>query len=189
MHALPTERVEIDRGGGDQRLALAGAHLRDRSLVEDKAADQLDVEVALFQRSFCCFPDSGKGGRRQVVESSSGGKLGPKFVGLPAQFVIAQRLKLGLERVDLGDHRPIALEPTVVGRAEDPLHHGVELKRAEHFRPFQCLPPVVWLPLQGFLSAGDDGDNKKREKRPKRPFFAPLNWVAGGDRSRAIPCQ
>ena len=71
------------------------------AFVQDHAADQLDVEVALFQRSFCCFPDSGKGGRHQVVESLAGGKLGPKFVGLPAQFVIAQRLKLGLERVDL----------------------------------------------------------------------------------------
>ncbi len=50
VDAAPGERVE-DRGeGSDERLALAGPHLRDLALVEDGAADELDVEVTHVQR-------------------------------------------------------------------------------------------------------------------------------------------
>ena len=46
----PVERVEDRRERRDERLALAGAHLGDPALVEDGAADQLDVEVAHLER-------------------------------------------------------------------------------------------------------------------------------------------
>ena len=50
VDAAPGERVE-DRGQrGDERLALAGPHLRDLALVEDGPADELDVEVTHVQR-------------------------------------------------------------------------------------------------------------------------------------------
>jgi hypothetical protein len=29
----------------------------------------------------------------------------------------------------------------------------------------------------------------KGAKKAQTPVFAPPNWVAGGDRSRAVPCQ
>src|SRR3990167_1983333 len=35
VHALARERVEISRGGGDQGLAFAGAHLGDGAVVQD----------------------------------------------------------------------------------------------------------------------------------------------------------
>src|SRR5258708_757366 len=45
------ERVEDDRQGGGQRLALAGLHLGDLPVVERHPADQLHVEVAHAHRS------------------------------------------------------------------------------------------------------------------------------------------
>ena len=47
----PGERVEVERLGRDERLALAGLHLGDVALVEDDAAhhlhlEQLDLTVA-----------------------------------------------------------------------------------------------------------------------------------------------
>ena len=44
LHVLPGESVEVEREGGDERLALAGLHLRDLALMEDNAADELAVE-------------------------------------------------------------------------------------------------------------------------------------------------
>src|ERR1043165_6492053 len=47
VHAAPGQRVEIDRKRRDQRLAFAGLHLGDLAFVQDHAADQLHVEMAL----------------------------------------------------------------------------------------------------------------------------------------------
>ncbi len=171
MHAFPAKRVEIDCGGGDERLALAGAHLGDRSLVQNEAADQLYVEVPLLQRAFGRLAHRRKGGGGQVIESLSGRKLGPKFVCLGAQLVIGQRPELGLERIDRGDHRPIAFEATIVRRTEHPFHHGVELEGAEHFRPFQCRPPAGFAPLFGSPGLlATTATTKSAKRGPKRPF-------------------
>src|SRR6185503_3852775 len=43
--AAASERVEISRESSDERLAFAGAHLRDFPLVQGNAADELHVEV------------------------------------------------------------------------------------------------------------------------------------------------
>ena len=42
---FPDERVEVGGHGGDLRLALAGAHFGDFSLVKHDGADDLDVEM------------------------------------------------------------------------------------------------------------------------------------------------
>ena len=47
VHAAPGEGIEIDRQRGDQGLAFAGLHLGDLALVQDHAADELHVEMAL----------------------------------------------------------------------------------------------------------------------------------------------
>ena len=43
VRALPGQRVQVERQRGDQRLPLAGGHLRDLALVQHDAADQLHV--------------------------------------------------------------------------------------------------------------------------------------------------
>ena len=137
MHALAAERVEIDGGGRDKGLAFAGAHLRDRALVQDQAADQLDVEVALLEGALGGFAHRRKSAGGQVVNRLTGGEFGPKLVGLRAELLVGQRFEFGLERVDRGDHRAVALEAAVVGRTENPFHYGVDFQGAEHLRPFQ----------------------------------------------------
>ncbi len=51
VDAVACQRVEKDREGRGQGLALAGAHLRDRAVVQDHSSDQLDVVVALPDRA------------------------------------------------------------------------------------------------------------------------------------------
>jgi hypothetical protein len=88
--------------------------------------------------------------------------------------IVAQGREFGLQRVYFSDLGPIAFDTTVVGRAKDPLHDGVKLKRAEHFRPFLPRRPKrvsASLPGQSSSSGTDDGgDNKKREKGKNRPL-------------------
>ena len=52
VNALPLHRVQVDGEGRDQRLALAGLHLGDHAPVQDDAAQDLDVEVALAEGPF-----------------------------------------------------------------------------------------------------------------------------------------
>ncbi len=143
MHAEAGEGVEIDGQRRDQRLAFAGFHFRNRALVQHHAADQLDVEMALLQRPLGGLADGGEGGREDVVERLALFEELTEFVGLGAQFVVGELGELGLEVVDFGDLRPVALEAAIVGRAEHPLHHGVEFQGAEHHRPFASPARVV----------------------------------------------
>ena len=50
VDAAAAQRVEDGGQRGDQGLAFAGPHLRDLALVEDRATDQLDVEMAHPER-------------------------------------------------------------------------------------------------------------------------------------------
>src|SRR2546426_7313363 len=43
VRAAARQRVEVERQGGDERLAFAGRHLRDLPLVQYDAPDQLHV--------------------------------------------------------------------------------------------------------------------------------------------------
>src|ERR1044072_4780797 len=58
--AATRERIQVRRQSGDERLALAGAHLGDLALVENDAADPLHVEVTHASRAHACFPDEGE---------------------------------------------------------------------------------------------------------------------------------
>ncbi len=60
VDAVAGQRVEEHRQGRGQGLALAGPHLRDRAVVENHAADQLHVVVALTGR-----PPRGLAGQRE----------------------------------------------------------------------------------------------------------------------------
>ena len=175
MHAFAGERIEVDRAGGDQRLAFAGAHLGDRAFVQDKAADELDVEMALFQRPLGRFAHGGEGGRGEVVERLAGGEFRAKLDGLCPQLIVGQRLELGLERVDGRNLGLVALQASVVGRAEHPFHHRVELEGGEHFRPFHAgrrISRAAPIHQASRGAAHDNGHNKKRETRQNARFRA-----------------
>ena len=181
VHAFAGERIQIDRQGGDERLAFAGAHFRDRPFVEHHAADQLDVEMALLQGALGRLANSGEGGGENVVERLSRLELSPEFVGLGPQLLVGQRRKPGLERIDRGDLGPVALEATVVRRTEHPFHHRVELHGGEHHLPFQCRSAgLLRVPSAGSgKGCGRRQPQQKARNKAKRPSFAPLNRVGG----------
>ena len=68
VRAASFERIEVQREGGDQRLALTGLHLGDPPLVEDDPADQLDVEVAHPEGPLRCLAHDRERLGKEVVE-------------------------------------------------------------------------------------------------------------------------
>ena len=104
MDALARERVEIDRQGRDQRLAFAGLHLGDHAAMEDDAAHQLHVEMALAERALGRLAHRGEGLDQEVVERLAVGQpLAERAVRAAQLGVVEQLDDLRLERVDLVD--------------------------------------------------------------------------------------
>ena len=68
VHALALERVQVRRQGRHQRLALAGAHLRDLALVQGDAAHELHVVVAHLQDAPAGLADDGEGLGQELFE-------------------------------------------------------------------------------------------------------------------------
>ncbi len=142
VHALAGERVEIDRQGRDQGLALAGPHLGDRALVQDHAADELHVEVALAEGALGGLAHGGEGRDQDVVEGLAGGKLGLELLGAGAQLVVRERREFGLQRVDGRHLGLVGLQPAVVDRAEDFLRERTEHRKPSDYQEFE--EAAVW---------------------------------------------
>ena len=94
------QRIEIDRKGCDQRLAFAGLHFSDTAFVQDHAADQLDVEMALAEHALAGLADGGESRHQKIVERHAFGELLLELVGTGAQRLVGQRFELLLKRVD-----------------------------------------------------------------------------------------
>ncbi len=119
VHALAGQRVQIDREGRDQGLALTGLHLGDVALVQEDAAHQLDVECPQPKRALAGLAAIGEGLGQQVVEALAICEALLQFVRLALDGSVAHRLDFGLERIDLFDDRPGRLDLAVVRRPED----------------------------------------------------------------------
>ena len=118
VHAFAGERVEIDRQRGDQRLAFAGLHLGDTAFVQNHAADQLHIEMALAEGALGGLAHGGEGGNQNVVERGAVGDLFFEFVGTRAQFVVGKLLDFRFQSIDGIDARLIAADAPVVGGTE-----------------------------------------------------------------------
>ena len=68
VHAAAGNGVEVDRRGGDQGLAFAGFHFGDLAFVQDHAADQLDVKMALADHPAGRLAHRGEGRDQDVIE-------------------------------------------------------------------------------------------------------------------------
>ena len=125
------ERVEEDRQRRGQGLALAGLHLRDRARVQDHAADQLHVVVALAERAAGGLAGEREGLGQQVVQRLAALGALAQGVGLRLQLLVAEQLHLGLDLVDRGDPALVLLEllalPHSKGAIEDSSGHGVSV--------------------------------------------------------------
>ncbi len=68
VDAVAGQCVQVRREGGDEGLALTGAHLGDVAEVQGRATHDLDVVVALAEGPLRGLTDGGEGLRQQVVE-------------------------------------------------------------------------------------------------------------------------
>ena len=126
VRAAAGEGVEIQRQRGDERLTLAGAHLRDAAIVEDGAADELDVEVPHAQGAPACFPADREGFGYERVEDFPVGQPLSEDLRLVGQRLVGEGLQGRFERVDVLDDRTERLDFPVVFAAENDIEQSCE---------------------------------------------------------------
>ena len=137
----PDSGVEIDRQRGDQGLAFAGLHLGDLALVQDHAADQLHVEMALAERALGRLAHGGEGRHQDVVERGAVGDLLLELGGARLERLVGERLQLLLQRVDRGDPRLIAANPPLIGGAEQLAGNGADHRELLTYPDARALLP------------------------------------------------
>ncbi len=121
VHALAGDGVQIDGQGGDQGLALAGAHFGNLSLMQHHAAQQLDVVVALAQCPLGGFAYGGERVGQQIVQIGAVLVFPAEFVRARAQLVVRQFFHIGFERIDLRHDALQAFDFAIIGAAEKAL--------------------------------------------------------------------
>ena len=118
VDAAAGQRIEIDRKRRHQRLALAGLHLGNLAFVQDHAADQLHVEMALADGALGRLADGGECRHQEIVERLALRELLLEGFGARAKLVVGELDQLRLERIDRIDPRLILAHAPVVGGAE-----------------------------------------------------------------------
>ena len=68
MYAVPLESVEVGGKRRDERLSFTCTHLRDTPLMEDDAADQLDLEMLHIKSPLSGLTDYRIGLGENVIE-------------------------------------------------------------------------------------------------------------------------
>src|SRR6185312_12095792 len=119
VDAAPFERVQIERRGGDERLAFAGLHFRDGAAVQDHAADELHVVVAHAEDAAAGLAYRRERLFHDVVERRAVVELLLELGGLAAQLGVAELHPRRLHGVDALDARLEALDLALVRSAEN----------------------------------------------------------------------
>jgi hypothetical protein len=119
VHAVARQRIQIHRQRGGQRLAFAGAHFGDLSVVKRHAAEQLHVEMAHLHDALGALAHGGKSFGQQGIEGFALGDAVLELQRLGAQPIVAELLELGFERIDALHRLAILLEEPVVATAEN----------------------------------------------------------------------
>ena len=97
------EGVEVGGQCSDQGFAFAGFHFGDFALVQDGAADELDIVMALAEGAAGGFADDGEGFGQQVVGGGAIVQAAAELVGFGAQGGVVQGAYGVLQPVNLGD--------------------------------------------------------------------------------------
>ena len=118
MHALAGDSVEVAGQGGDERLALAGLHLGNMTLMKRHGADELYVKVTHARDALGSLAYGGKGLGKHVVERLAVGVTLAELIGLGAEFLLGHLLKLGLKTVDLVDDLVVALKVLIGSKGQ-----------------------------------------------------------------------
>ncbi len=105
VHPVPTERVQVDRRGRGEGLALAGLHLGDAPGVEHLGTDQLHVVQPHAHRAAAHLAHQRERVDEDVVGVGAVGDLLAQAVRALQQLVVAEPLELGLAGADGDDAR------------------------------------------------------------------------------------
>ena len=100
VDALACERIQVHGSGGDEGLAFTGLHFGDTALVQDHAADQLDIEMPHVEHAATHFADHRKGFFENVVERRALSETLLEIDGLSGQIDVGKFLERGFEGVD-----------------------------------------------------------------------------------------
>ncbi len=100
MDPLAGQGPEVDGQGRDEGLAFTGPHLGDAALVQDHAADELDVVVSHAEDATRGLAYDGKGLVHEPVERLASGEAFPEALGLRPELLVAHGLEPFLEGVD-----------------------------------------------------------------------------------------
>ncbi len=119
MRPLAAQAVQVGGHRRHQRLPLTGLHLGNASLVQDNAAEDLDIIGAHPHGALRRFPHQGKGFREQLFQAFT--QAQPLFqAGGPLRKISpGQRLHLPLQGIDLFHYFPQAAHLSFVGAAKD----------------------------------------------------------------------
>ena len=118
VSAVAFERVQIQRQRRDERLALARAHLGDLALVQDDAADDLDVVVAHLHLPLGGFADDGEGLGQDVVERGAVFESRDELRRLGGELIVGEALDIALPVGDRIDRAGESLDLARVGVSE-----------------------------------------------------------------------
>ncbi len=82
VYALRGQGVQVGGQGRHQRLAFAGAHLGDLAVVQDHAADELDIEMTHAQHPPAHLAHHGEGIGEQVFQGAARLQAPAQLAGL-----------------------------------------------------------------------------------------------------------
>ncbi len=105
VRAPPSERVEDQRRNGDEGLSFTRPHLGDAPLVEDRAADELHIEVPHPESALADLANDAEGLRQERVEGLPVPSTVLQRSCARAQLLIGEAREGLLHRVDLLDDR------------------------------------------------------------------------------------
>jgi len=119
VDTFAAQRIQIAGGRGDQGFAFASLHFSDPALVQNHAADELDVEVAHAEDAAAGFANHCERFDQEVVERSALGQFLLKFDCFRRQIDVGKALHRRLEIVYCGNDRTHCLDLALVPGAED----------------------------------------------------------------------
>ncbi len=140
------ERIERDRQRGREGLALTGLHLGDRAVVQHHAADQLDVEVALAERSLARLTGQREALVEELLERLARLVAIAQVLVAPTQVVVGLELELGLKGIDAVDRLFELLELLRLADPQRTVENGHRSYGSKAPAPGRAAPIRWWEP-------------------------------------------
>ena len=118
VNAFAGQRIQIGRQRCGQRFTFTGTHFCNTAVVENHAAQQLNVKVTHAEDAFTGFTHDGKGFRDQALQGFAFFQASAELSGFPFQFVVGQFFHGRFHGVDHVDGFAHTTQRTVVTTTE-----------------------------------------------------------------------